>query len=855
MQRPTIVRGAIFLATVVAAWGVLSLGTTTVDETIVVGELAQRTYTAEHEAEVEDTAATEAAKEDAWDSVPDEFRVSAEVQDAVRADINGVFDDLEASVLIVPLPTTPTTVPEETVTTPPEPDPGTEDTTTTLPPLPSQLSGVVFIDVDENGLFEPDAEAERVDKGIEGVLVQVDVAGEISTATTDLIGVWTVEVVTGANAAIVTVDHTDDAIPVGYIPGSEDIRQEIACAEAEQCLTTPVGFVVNLVPADEIAESISSIHLVTFDVALPLALTASDDVVRVALGLSPRLPIARTASIARANQEFGLQIRSDQMTEARQRINTSPPVIFYDDLPPESDKDTMDSEAAAAVVATFIQPNYLVDATETERLRQAAADSIEPVTVVYSGNQEIVAERQRLTQLDVDAIEQTTSLVTAVQGESGLLAVLAVLVGLLGLYLATFRPEFWSRPRMVALLGILLVLAAAAVRGTVILQDATSWYVLPAVAFGFMTAVLFDSRIAVLMALSVGVLAAVGAKDTGLAVYALLATMAPIPFVSSVSSRGAFRKAVAFSSMAAAVVAAATSWFFHATPEDVPVEIFGVAVNIPLEFIGTSMLWAFGISVVASLIGLAALQFFESAFDITTSLSLLDLTDRNHKALQLLQEQAFGTFNHSLMVGTLSHAAARAIGANALLARAMAYYHDLGKTENPTYFIENQFGIPNPHDQLTPKESADVIRRHVSDGISLARKFKIPSDVASGIVSHHGDGVMRYFYETARTESGEDVDVDDFRHIGHKPRTAESAILMMADSLEAACRAVFQTEEPTPDSIEKVVNRVIDEKIEDGQLRESPLTLGELTKIREAFLESLVGHYHQRIAYPNFPGS
>ncbi len=207
------------------------------------------------------------------------------------------------------------------------------------------------------------------------------------------------------------------------------------------------------------------------------------------------------------------------------------------------------------------------------------------------------------------------------------------------------------------------------------------------------------------------------------------------------------------------------------------------------------------------------------------------------------------------MVGTLADAAAREIGANALLARAMAYYHDLGKTENPTHFIENQFGIPNPHDRLDPIESAKIIRGHVTAGVALARRFKIPTDVTQGIVSHHGDGVMRFFYEKAREQAGEDVDVDDFRHIGHKPRTAETAILMVADSLEAACRAVFQTEEPTPDAIEKVVNKVMDEKLEDGQLSESPLTLGELTKIRAAFLESLVGHYHQRSAYPNFPGN
>ncbi|MEE9178900.1 MAG: HDIG domain-containing metalloprotein, partial [Acidimicrobiia bacterium] len=448
------------------------------------------------------------------------------------------------------------------------------------------------------------------------------------------------------------------------------------------------------------------------------------------------------------------------------------------------------------------------------------------------------------TQLDIDAITATTTLVTTEQASMAMLAVIAVLVALLGLYLARFRLEFWARPRMVALFGILILLAGAAVRGTVVIQEATSWYVLPAVAFGFVTAILFDQRIVVLMALSVGVLTAVGTLDVGITVYAVLAALAPIPFVSSVSTRGAFRNAVVLSSLVAAGIAASTSWFFHVGPNDVLLQVVGVSVA-----------WAFGVSVVASLVGLAALQFFESAFDITTTLSLLDLTDRNHKALQLLQEEAFGTFNHSLMVGTLADAAAREIGANPLLARAMAYYHDLGKTENPTYFIENQFGIPNPHDELDPRESAKIIRSHVTAGVALARQFKIPTDVTQGIVSHHGDGVMRFFYERAREQTDEDVDVDDFRHIGHKPRTAETAILMVADSLEAACRAVFQTEEPTPDAIEKVVNRVMDEKLEDGQLSESPLTLGELTKIRAAFLESLVGHYHQRIAYPNFPGN
>jgi len=320
--------------------------------------------------------------------------------------------------------------------------------------------------------------------------------------------------------------------------------------------------------------------------------------------------------------------------------------------------------------------------------------------------------------------------------------------------------------------------------------------------------------------------------------------MTPIGFVSSLSSRRAYRSAVLFSALAAGAIAAASAWFFHVGPDQLPFERMGLAAA-----------WAFGASLIVALIGLAVLPFFESAFDITTNLRLLELTDRNHEALVLLQEQAFGTFNHSLMVGTLAEAAARSIGANTLLARAAAYFHDLGKTENPAMFIENQFGIPNPHDDLDPLESVAIIRRHVTDGLELARRFHIPAEVSEGILSHHGDGVMRYFYEKARRQQGDEaVDPSEFRHAGHKPLSTEMAILMLADAVEAACRASFQDEAPTAQSIEKVVTRVVDEKANDGQLSESSLTLGQLARVRRAFIDSLIGHYHQRIQYPNFPG-
>lgn len=845
MKRSTLVRLATFLATTVAVWGVLSLFSDPDQSNLSVGDLAARQYVAQRAATVDDTEETERLIQEARNAVPPERADNPEIEQQVQVDVTDLFDDVAASVVDQPpdLGTDPTLPPSTTSTTDPN------ATTTTVPVETVVLSGLVFLDVNADGTFEPDAEGPRPDRGMERITVTVESVTEDVTVMTSSGGVWSLEVLPGEY--LVTVDTADSDVPVGFFVGTDNHAQLVTCTAGDECSVEAVAFQPFLGTVADVAARISNERALAVEASTTLVATAADDVIGAALGEPSRLNAIELAVTARILQEFGLRVQPEDLPDVRQRARSSPPAVFYD----ITGRNDEASQAAGEIVATFIQANNLIDDERTAELQDEAEAAVRVHTVEYDARQIIVDEGVPLAQLHIDAIDQTGSAVITGKQEGGLLAIVAVLIGVLGLYLATFRPEFWSRPRMVALLGIMIVLAAAAVRATVILQSGTSWYVLPAVAFGFMTAVLFDSRIAVLMALAVGVITAVGARDIGVSVFSILATMAPIPFVSSVSSRGAFRKAVIYSSLTAAVAAAATSWFFHSGPNDTPFELFGIDFTIPFGVIGPSVLWAFGISAVASLVGLAALQFFESAFDITTTLSLLDLTDRNHEALQLLQEKAFGTFNHSLMVGTLSHAAARAINANALLARAMAYYHDLGKTENPTYFIENQFGIPNPHDLLTPQESAEIIRRHVSDGIALARQHKIPSDVVTGIVSHHGEGIMRYFYEKAKRESDGDVDPSAFRHIGHKPKTAESAIVMMADSLEAACRAVFQTEEPSPEAIEKVVDRVVNEKLDDGQLDDSPLTLADLSKIRSAFLESLVGHYHQRIAYPNFPGS
>ena len=343
------------------------------------------------------------------------------------------------------------------------------------------------------------------------------------------------------------------------------------------------------------------------------------------------------------------------------------------------------------------------------------------------------------------------------------LAVVAVLVIVEAFYLQRFRPEIWNQVRRVALFGVLLVLGAGSARLAAIAGEATSPYVIPVAAFGLMAAILFDGRIAVLMSIAMGVFAAVAVGDPGVTTYAIVAGLAPIPFVSSISTRADLRRAVAFTSLTVGVIAAATSWLF--TPG------FSEAADV-WGFVWRSASWAAASSAITSLVGLSALGFLEVLFDVTTTPRLLDVTDRNHPALVLLQERAWGTFNHSLMVGTLASAAAKAIGADNLLALAAAYYHDLGKTENSLYFIENQFGISNPHDDLKPEESVAIIRQHVFDGVRLAKTYRIPAEVSEGIVTHHGDGVMHYFYEKAKELYGAD-------HGGHRrlpPRRSQTTI-------------------------------------------------------------------------------
>jgi cyclic-di-AMP phosphodiesterase PgpH len=259
-------------------------------------------------------------------------------------------------------------------------------------------------------------------------------------------------------------------------------------------------------------------------------------------------------------------------------------------------------------------------------------------------------------------------------------------------------------------------------------------------------------------------------------------------------------------------------------------------------------MWGAANGVASALIAMGFLPLFETWTRITTDQTLLELADLNRPLLKRLSLEASGTYAHSINVANLAEAAARAIDANALLVRVGAYYHDVGKIVMPQYFIENQVRGRNPHEHIDPRKSAQIVRAHVMEGIKLAEQAKLPEAVRMFIPEHHGTQSIGFFYDQAREANPEaELDPADFAYRGPRPQSRETAILMLADSVESASKVL---QEPTPDRIRALVDRIVDAKITQGQLDDAPLTMSDIAGIKEQFTSVLSGMYHHRIDYP-----
>ncbi|MDR2842414.1 MAG: HDIG domain-containing protein [Spirochaetaceae bacterium] len=257
------------------------------------------------------------------------------------------------------------------------------------------------------------------------------------------------------------------------------------------------------------------------------------------------------------------------------------------------------------------------------------------------------------------------------------------------------------------------------------------------------------------------------------------------------------------------------------------------------------LFWSLLNGIISGMLVLGVLPILENALHLATTFKLIELLDIGSPILQRLSTSAPGTWSHSMMVATLAEEACREIGAKALLARVGAYYHDIGKIDQPDYFVENQ-KLYNKHNELNPRLSATVIRSHVKLGVEKARAIGLPTDVIDIIAEHHGDSLIKWFYNAAKEKEGE-VNREDFCYPGEPPRTKESAAVMLADVTEAATRTL---EKPTVARLEKFIQDLFDDKVEHGQLARSALTFHDLETIKNTFVRVLVGHYHSRIEYP-----
>ncbi len=506
-----------------------------------------------------------------------------------------------------------------------------------------------------------------------------------------------------------------------------------------------------------------------------------------------------------------------------------------------------ESQLAAEIAGPFLVPNSSYSAALTQEARDQAAQQVAPVHYPILQGEVIVDKGHVVTALDMAKMEALGLLNPRLDlGRlAGWYLMTILLVGLLLGWVWRFRAELWHRNNALLLVGLVLVVTTLAVKfaaGRPVIQ-----FVVPTAAAGILLSILLDAESAMVLMFVLGIMAGiVNGSSLEMACYVFLGGFAGILVVR----RGERLHNFVQAGIAVGIVDALVVTVFTLLGER---DITGL-----LQLLGASAVSAAGAAVAA----VGSFAVLGNLFGILTVFQLLELANPSQPVLRRLLTETPGTYHHSLMVGNLGERAASAIGADPLLTRVAAYYHDIGKLANPLAFIENQAGSGNIHDELAPEVSAQVLRQHVPDGIDTAYAARLPKTLIAFIPQHHGTGLMSYFYAKARElaaapyggletaagrQAADAVEARRFRHAGPKPQTREAALLMLADSVEASVRSLSSHDEP---AIRAMVDQIIDERLADGQFDECELTIRDLERVREAFIQQLLGMYHQRIAYP-----
>jgi hypothetical protein len=532
-------------------------------------------------------------------------------------------------------------------------------------------------------------------------------------------------------------------------------------------------------------------------------------------------------------------------------------------------------QAAQAVFRLFrfgLTPNVTFDRAATLERHQSAAAIIKPVivnvprgqTIVEAGrlvtpeqHEMLTAHRQYIRDHSDSDLRESLTLFGRV------LLVLAMVLASL-IYIRIEDPETLRSNVRCGLLALVVIGNLALIRANYSLGGAEfflrdgSWastlpYVAPTALAPLIVAILIDAGSGIFMALFISIFTGViYGNRLDLLVLTFLASLVAIYFGRDARRRGRLVRAAGAGGLTIAAFAA----------------LVGVADQTPIDTLIRQMVAGLGTGIITGIGVVGLLPVLESLFKRTTDITLLELTDYNHPLLRQMQLEAPGTYHHSLVVAQLSENASNAIGANPLVARVAALFHDVGKTPNPQYFGENHRDGTNPHDDLTPAESARVIKQHVAEGVELAQKHQLPRAVVDVIKQHHGTTLVRYFYDRAvevsrapmplsarkrgltdsiPAQPGSLPDEHLFRYDGPRPQFKESAIISLADGVEAATRSLRQV---NAHDLHETINRIVHQRIAEGQLDEAPLTLEDITKVKNSFQFTLLNMLHSRVAYP-----
>ncbi len=502
------------------------------------------------------------------------------------------------------------------------------------------------------------------------------------------------------------------------------------------------------------------------------------------------------------------------------------------------------------LIIEFMIPNLVYDKETTERRQNASLDRVPRSKGIVLKDEMIVNANQRITEEDLQKLQslaveiskenRTLGIKDSIITYIGRLLIIGILISYFFTFLLIYRSHIFEKWQLLLVIAFIYVFIIV-IANIFVYQLDFSEFLIPVTVAAMLLTILFDARIGFMGTTSIVLLVGIMiGNDLEFIVTGLFMSSIAMYTVRRIRTRSKFITAI-FSLMGASIIAVLSH---------------GLFMGHSVSTMGVDLTYLLVNSIFAPIITYGLIIILEVSFGITTDLSLIELLDFNHPLLKRLQQEANGTFNHSVVVGNLAEACADAINARSLLCRVGAYYHDLGKMERPEYYIENQFMGDNKHDSLTPAMSAKIIRKHVIDGLKLAKDYGLPKLVSDFIPMHHGTSRVEYFYRMAleaAKDTNEKVDDSAYRYPGPKPNTKETGILMICEAVEAAVRSI---KEPDILKIDTMVDKVIKGRLNDGQLDECPLTLDDLRKIKgtvdgnSGMLPVLRGIYHIRIEYP-----